>query len=66
MSMFAEDKLTVDYVGLDYVIPSEYIKSFDTDGEYPLVNTKNSPLYSYDGYKLDYENPFGFGRITIE
>lgn len=65
LSMFADDKMTADYVGLDYVILSEYVKSFSGDGEYPVVNTKNSPLNAYDGYLLDYENPLGAGRINI-
>lgn len=66
LSMFADDPLVVDYVGQDYVIFAEYIKSFKGEGAYPLVNSENSPLSSYKGYLLDYENPFGAGRITIE
>ena len=64
-SMFADDVLTVDYVGQDYVILAEYIKSFAKDGDYARVNTKNSPLSSYKGYMIDYENPYGAGRIDI-
>lgn len=66
LSMFEDDELVVDYVGQDYTILSEYIKSFTMNGEYSQVNTKNSPLSAYDGYLIDYENPFGCGRITIE
>lgn len=65
LSMFSTDDLTVDYVGQDYVILSEYIKSFAADGDYPLVNTKNSPLADYAGYQLDYDDPMGAGRINI-
>lgn len=65
LSMFEKAELTVDYVGLDYVILSEYIKSFESNGEYPQVNTANSPLSKYEGYKLDYENPYGAERINI-
>lgn len=65
LNMFDSDELTVDYVGEDYIILSEYIKSFKSDGEYAIVNTKNSPLSSYKGYLLDYENPYGSGRINI-
>ncbi|MBP9997527.1 MAG: bifunctional metallophosphatase/5'-nucleotidase [Lachnospiraceae bacterium] len=65
LSMFADDELTVDYVGQDYVLLAEYIKSFEGDGEYAVINTKNSPLSKYKGYQLDYDNPMGAGRITI-
>jgi len=65
MSMFDDDPLMVDYVGQDYVILAEYIKSFEPDGDMPLINTKNSPLSSYKGYLLDYDNPYGAGRISI-
>ena len=66
LSMFSGDSLLVDYVGLDYVILAEYIKSFG-DGINPgVVSTDNSPLMGYDGYLLDYENPFGANRILIE
>lgn len=65
LSMFEENKLTVDYVGLDYVILAEYMKSFDCEGEYPLINTSNSPLSKYEGYLYDYDNPYGAGRINI-
>ena len=63
--MFNSDELTVDYVGQDYIIFSEYIKNFETDGKYPVVNTANSPLSNYAGYLLDYDNPYGAGRISI-
>ena len=65
LGMFEDDELVIDYVGQDYVILAEYIKSFGQDGKMAKVNTKNSPLASYSGYLLDYENPNGAGRITI-
>lgn len=65
MKMFEADELTIDYVGQDYIILAEYLRSFEGDGDYPVVNTKNSPLSSYKGYLLDYENPLGAQRITI-
>lgn len=66
LSMFSGDSLLVDFVGLDYVILAEYIKSFG-DGINPgIVSTNNSPLMRYEGYLLDYENPFGANRIQIE
>lgn len=64
MSMYSKDELTVDYVGEDYVILAEYMKAFEKKDGYPLINTKNSPLAKYSGYLLDYENPYGAGRIT--
>lgn len=65
MNMFDGDELVVDYVGQDYVILAEYIKSFLDDGEYAVVNTNNSPMSGYKGYLLDYDNPMGAGRINI-
>ncbi|MDO4188764.1 MAG: bifunctional UDP-sugar hydrolase/5'-nucleotidase [Lachnospiraceae bacterium] len=65
LSMFDKDELTIDFVGQDYIILAEYLKSFAGDSEYPIINTKNSPLASYEGYLLDYDNPYGAGRINI-
>lgn len=65
LSMFGDDRLIVDYVGQDYVILSQYLINFEKDGEYPVVNSKNSPLNELPGYDLDYENPYGAGRISI-
>ncbi len=65
MSMFADDDLIVDYVGQDYVILSQYCMSFDKAGDYALVKSENSPLKKLPGYLLDYENPYGAGRINI-
>lgn len=65
LSMFENDKLSVDYVGQDYVILSEYFKSFGSDTELAVINNKNCPLAKYNGYLLDYENPMGSERISI-
>lgn len=65
LTMFDKDALTIDYVGLDYVVLAEYFRSFATEGEYPVINTKNSPLAGYSGYLLDYDNPLGAGRIQM-
>ena len=36
------------------------------DGEgLPHLTTANSPLAAYPGYLLNYEQPYGAGRITI-
>lgn len=67
LCMFADNNLTVDYVGQDYVILAEYMGSFaQDDNGVSVVNTANSPLASYGGYMIDYENPLGAGRINIE
>ena len=65
LSMFADDTLQVDYVGQDYVILAEYMKSFTAEDGMSRINTKNCPLASYEGYLLDYDNPLGSGRIEI-
>ena len=65
LSMFKDDELVVDYVGQDYIVLSEYIKSFNGKGDKAVINTKNSPLFAYKNYLLDYENPLGAGRINI-
>ncbi|MDO4961672.1 MAG: bifunctional UDP-sugar hydrolase/5'-nucleotidase [Eubacteriales bacterium] len=64
-SMFSDSKLILDYVGEDYIVFLAYIKSFEKGADgYPLVSTKNSPLAKLPGYLLDYENPYGSGRIA--
>ena len=65
LTVFDSDELTIDYVGQDYIILAEYMKSFSPDGDLARINTKNSPLSKYEGYQLDYENPYGAGRINI-
>lgn len=65
LTMFMDNELVVDYVGQDYSILAEYIESFVKEGDYARINTQNSPLAAYKGYMLDYENPYGAGRITI-
>ena len=65
LCMFNDNSMIIDYIGQDYSILAMYLQSFELDGDYPLVNTKNSPLSQYSGYALDYENPFGSGRITV-
>ena len=66
MVMFKGIVPVLDFVGEDYIILSDYFKAFKKgkDG-YPHITTGNSPLKSYKNYLLDYENPFGSGRIEI-
>lgn len=65
LGMFSDDELIIDFVGQDYSILGMYFEAFEKEGEYPLVNTKNSPLNKLSGYQMDYENPYGAGRISI-
>ena len=51
----------------DYLVMSTYAMTFggvDAEG-LPHLTTANSPLADYPGYLLDYENPYGAGRISI-
>ncbi len=66
-AMFDGAELIKDYVAEDYLVMSTYAMSFGgVDGEgLPHLATANSPLAQYAGYLLDYENPYGAGRIAI-
>ena len=66
MSMLSNAELVQDYINEDYLVLAEYVKAFTTgeDG-YPVINSAGSPLSEYSGYLLDYENPYGSGRIKI-
>ena len=66
-AMFDGAELIKDYVSEDYLVMSSYAMSFtgvDAEG-LPHLATAHSPLADYPGYLLDYENPYGAGRITI-
>jgi len=65
LSMFSDNKLVVDYLESDFQVFVHYITSFTVEGKYPLINTVNSPLTKYTNYQLDYDNPYGAGRINI-
>ena len=66
-AMFDGAELIKDYVAEDYLVMSTYAMSFGgVDGEgLPHLTTANSPLADYPGYLLNYEQPYGAGRITI-
>ncbi len=66
-AMLKDLNTVVDYVTEDYLMLSEYAKSFkkSSDG-FAHINTENSPLSSCEGYLLDYEDPYGSGRIIIK
>ena len=66
LNMLAESELVEDFSGEDYIILSEYLANFKKDDEgIPQITTEGSPLKKYEGYELDYENPYGSGRISI-
>ena len=66
-AMFDGAELIKDYVAEDYLVMSTYAMSFggvDAAG-LPHLSSANSPLADYPGYLLNYEQPYGAGRITI-
>ncbi len=66
-AMFDGAELIKDYVSEDYLVMATYAMTFggvDAEG-LPHLSTANSPLAEYPGYLLDYENPYGAGRIAI-
>jgi len=66
LTMLADTVCIQDYILQDYLVIAEYAQSFKKgDDGYAHINTENSPLSSYEGYLIDYENPYGAGRILI-
>ena len=66
-AMFDGAELIKDYVSEDYLVMSTYAMTFggvDAEG-LPHLSSANSVLAEYPGYLLDYENPYGVGRISI-
>ena len=66
-AMFDGATLIKDYVSEDYLVMSSYAAMFggvDANG-LPHLASANSPLADYPGYLLNYEQPYGAGRITI-
>ncbi len=66
-AMFDGAELIKDYVSEDYLVMATYAMIFDgTDAAgLPHLSSANSPLAAYPGYLLNYEQPYGAGRITI-
>ena len=66
-AMFDGAELIKDYVSEDYLVMSTYAMIFDgaDAAGLPHLSSANSPLAAYPGYLLDYEQPYGAGRITI-
>ena len=66
-AMFDGATLIKDYVSEDYLVMSSYAAMFggvDENG-LPHLSSANSPLADYPGYLLNYEEPYGAGRIQI-
>ena len=66
-AMFDGAELIKDYVSEDYLVMSTYAMTFggvDAEG-LPHLSSANSVLAEYPGYLLDYENPYGAGRISV-
>ena len=66
-AMFDGAELIKDYVSEDYLVMATYAMIFDgaDAAGLPHLSSANSPLAAYPGYLLDYEQPYGAGRITI-
>ena len=66
-AMFDGAELIKDYVSEDYLVMSTYAMIFDgaDAAGLPHLSSTNSPLAAYTDYLLDYEQPYGAGRITI-
>ena len=60
-AMFDGATLVKDYVSEDYLVLSSYAMLFDGG----VITTANSPLADYPGYLMNYENPYGAGRIQL-
>ena len=66
-AMFDGAELIKDYVSEDYLVMSSYAMMFGgVDGNgLPHLTSATSPLADYPGYLLNYEDPYGAGRINI-
>ena len=66
-AMFDGAELIKDYVSEDYLVMSTYAMIFDgvDAAGLPHLSSANSPLAAYPGYLLNYEDPYGAGRIQM-
>ncbi len=66
-AMFDGAELIKDYVSEDYLVMSTYAMIFDgaDAAGLPHLSSANRPLAAYPGDLLNYEQPYGAGRITI-
>ena len=66
-AMFDGATLIKDYVSEDYLVMSSYAAMFggvDANG-LPHLASANSTLADYPGYLINYEDPYGAGRIQM-
>ena len=66
-AMFDGATLIKDYVSEDYLVMSSYAAMFggvDANG-LPHLASANSPLADYPGYLINYEDPYGAGRVQM-
>ena len=66
-AMFDGAELIKDYVSEDYLVMATYAMTFDgaDAAGLPHLSSANSPLAAYPGYLLNYEDPYGAGRIQM-
>lgn len=66
-TMFSSSTLLLEGLSADYLAVITYLESFtDTDSNnYANISTTTSPLYSLSNYLINYENPYGAGRIIV-
>ena len=66
-AMFDGAELIKDYVSEDYLVMSTYAMIFDgaDAAGLPHLSSANSPLADYPGYLINYEDPYGAGRIQM-
>ena len=66
-AMFDGAELIKDYVSEDYLVMSTYAMTFDgaDAAGLPHLSSANSPLADYPGYLINYEDPYGAGRIQM-
>ena len=66
-TMFTNSTIIENYVSEDYLVLSDYAKSFNVEKDnLPTINSANSPLNIYTNYLIDYENPYGSNRIIFK
>ncbi|MBP5509938.1 MAG: bifunctional metallophosphatase/5'-nucleotidase [Kiritimatiellae bacterium] len=66
-AMFRSAKKIENGLAMDYLVLSEYARSFRIDSTgMPTITTATSPLRAFANYPMDYENPNGSGRIVIK
>ena len=66
-AMFDGATLIKDYVSEDYLVMSSYAAMFSgvDANSLPHLASANSPLADYPGYLINYEDPYGAGRIQM-